>query len=400
MIGRRSGGIRTAVAQYASRFHRLLAGAHGVASPFGAWLLLALVAPAADRKDRRALAEVLGCGVDDAFAAATRMLAEPHAELVLGAAVWHDPRYGTGPLLDFLRTLAAHAESGPIPSQAQADAWARERTLGLIEQFPVELEQGDPVVVLLATAIAARVSWTVPFLVAAPGEAALPAAAGFAGVPLLRDPGGAAWSGFVRTDAGLLAGYTARSADGLLVTSAVGAPDADPAAVLDATQRLACAVAARRAPAPVSLFDLELGDGAAWRITEQASSYVGRPERYEFFLPAWHAVSDHDLIGAELGFPAAGAALVALLPPPPPDYAVEARQSAMARYTRMGFEAAAVTAMAVRATSAPRVENGPVRTARVEFTRPHAVVAVTAGDGDWDGLPVFSAWVAQAVPAE
>jgi hypothetical protein len=399
VIGRATGGIRDAVAQYATRFHRLFDGTHGVASPFGAWLLLALVAPAADRKARGDFAGLLGCEVDDAFEAATRMLAHPHAELVLGAAVWNDPRVETAPLLDFLRTLAAHAEGGPIPSQAEADAWARQRTLGLIERFPVDLDRGDPVVLLLATAIAARVSWQVPFNVIDPSASVLPAAPGFSGVPLLRDAGAAAWSGIVATDAGLLAGYTARSADGLLVTSAVGAAGAAPAAVLDATQRIACAVAARRPPPTVSLFDLELGDHEAWRITERTTTYVGLPERYDVVLPAWQAVSNHDLTRADLGFPAAGAMLVDLLPPRSSDYAVEARQSAMARYTRAGFEAAAVTALAARLTSAPRTEDGPVRTARVEFTRPHAAVATTDGDGDWDGLPVFSAWVAEAVPA-
>lgn len=58
-----------------------------------------------------------------------------------------------------------------------------------------------------------------------------------------------------------------------------------------------------------------------------------------------------------------------------------------------------MTGLAV-ATSASLPREDRVRTARVEFTRPHAVVAATEGDGDWDGLPVFSAWVAEAVPAE
>jgi hypothetical protein len=393
--------IPAAVARYASRFHRVLGGQHGVASPFGAWLLLALIAPAADRRGRRRIADILGCDVDEAFAAASRMLHAPHAELVLGAAVWHDPQFETEPLLDVLRRLAGHADAGPIPSQAAADAWAHERTVGLIDRFPLEIEGGDPVVLLLATAIAARVSWELPFLVAAPGAAVLSAAPGFDDLPLLRDPAGAAWSGFVDSEAGLLAAYSARSTDGLWVTSGVGAPDADPAAVLDATQRVACAVAAHQPPRTLGLFDLDVGDGAAWRITEQVQTYTGSPERYEFLLPAWEATSDHELMAADLGFVDAGAVLIDLLAPPTPPnrYDVEARQSAMARYTREGFEAAAVTAIGVQVTGAPRSEKGPVRTARVEFTRPHAVVAATEGSADWDGLPVFSAWVAAAVGA-
>ena len=391
--------IRDAVAQYATRFHRLLGGAHGVASPLGAWLLLALVAPAARGAQRAALADVLGADPDEAFAAATRMLHDPHAELALGAAIWHDPRYATEPLLDLLRRLAAHADSGPIPTQAEADAWARERTVGLIEQFPIAVEEGDPLVVLLATAIATRVSWQVPYDVVPSTMTVLPAAPGFAGLPLLADAGSPAWYGLVETDAGLLAGLTATSADGLLVTSAVGSPDADPVAVLDATQQLASDIAAGDAPRPISLFDLELGDGPAWRIGETQAD-AEKPERYEFLVPAWQAQTDHDLLAAEFGFADAGAAVIALLPPPPDDYSIEARQSAMARYTRVGFEAAAVTALGARVMSMVVRPSRTVRTARVEFTRPHAVVAATAGSGDWDGLPVFSAWVAEAVPAE
>jgi hypothetical protein len=387
--------IAAAVTHYAHRFHRVLGGRHGVASPFGAWLLLALVAPAATGEHRSALADILGCDPDDAFAAATRLLHEPHTELVLGAAAWHDADVETEPLLHFLRRLAAHVSSGPMPTQAEADAWAQKHTGGLINRFP--LDARGNVVLMLATAIAAKVTWYLPFRLAAADSAVLPADPEFAGKQLLRDPGARAWCGFAHTDAGLLAGYIAPSQGGLYVMSAIGERAADPAAVLDATQKLVCAVSSGAQPEPVSLFDLRLGDGVAWRITEETTSYVGSPERYEVLLPAWEAHSEHPLLPHDLGFAEAGDALIALLPPT--GYYTDARQIAMARYTREGFEAAAVTGMAVT-SSAPARREGRVRRARIEFTRPHAVVAATRGAGDWDGLPVFSAWVAEAVPAE
>ena len=82
----------------------------------------------------------------------------------------------------------------------------------------------------------------------------------------------------------------------------------------------------------------------------------------------------------------------------------EARQAATARYTRTGFEAAAITAMAGRLAMMPR--RGVLRTVELRFGHPYAGVAVTADDylargggqaprGPWDGVPVFSAWVAQ-----
>jgi hypothetical protein len=106
-------------------------------------------------------------------------------------------------------------------------------------------------------------------------------------------------------------------------------------------------------------------------------------------LPTWSARSEHDLMRPEFGFPAAVQALIALLPPD--EFRAEAKQSALARYTRTGFEAAAVTAMAIRAVA---VINGRMRSATLRFGHPYAVVARAAG-GEWDGVPVFSAWITE-----
>jgi hypothetical protein len=47
------------VARYARRFHAVIGWRHHVASPLGAWLLLALCAPAASGAQRRELIDVL-----------------------------------------------------------------------------------------------------------------------------------------------------------------------------------------------------------------------------------------------------------------------------------------------------------------------------------------------------
>jgi len=72
----------------------------------------------------------------------------------------------------------------------------------------------------------------------------------------------------------------------------------------------------------------------------------------------------------------------------------------MARYSRTGFEAAAVSAIAV--ALAMRVP-GKRREVILRFGHPYAVVAVTTGPtadptgaaSPWNGLPVFSAWVSE-----
>jgi len=74
----------------------------------------------------------------------------------------------------------------------------------------------------------------------------------------------------------------------------------------------------------------------------------------------------------------------------------------MARYTRTGFEAAAVTGMAIRAAALITARH---RVAELRFGHPYAVVAVTTDPAarpgppsavsPWHGVPVFSAWVSE-----
>ncbi|MEE3922312.1 hypothetical protein V2I01_40615 [Micromonospora sp. BRA006-A] len=58
------------LARYAERLHRAAGDTHHVASPLGAWLLLALTGPAATGDARAALAEALDADPDDAAAEA------------------------------------------------------------------------------------------------------------------------------------------------------------------------------------------------------------------------------------------------------------------------------------------------------------------------------------------
>lgn len=138
---------------------------------------------------------------------------------------------------------------------------------------------------------------------------------------------------------------------------------------------------------------MPLGQGDFWTITEER-----RPggDQVRVVLPAWTASSDHDLSAdPRLGFGAAARALGAAVSLPPN---VDARQSAVARYGRFGFEAAAVTAVALRGAMLP---SGLSRTATLRFGHPYAVVAVAGGRrrrDPWAGVPVFAAWVGE--PAE
>jgi hypothetical protein len=202
----------------------------------------------------------------------------------------------------------------------------------------------------------------------------------------------------VTPEAGDVAVHVAWARDGLLVASVAAAEDVPYGDVLAVAQRIGCACAAANprdrnaAGAPVprrAVADLPLGEAPLWRVREEMSS---DGDQINAVLPAWSADSKVNLAVAGLGFDAAAAALDPVDP-------WQAAQAAMARYSRTGFEAAAVTGMAIALAMRQAQRH---RVAELRFAHPYAAVAVAlqpatdrgAAPGPWHGVPVFSAWVA------
>jgi hypothetical protein len=395
------------VAGYGRRFDgQVLTGEHGVASPLGAWLLLALAAPLATGDGRADLESLLGTTADDAAARAGSLLGDAPPSVAAALAAWHRPGAVTPAYDQWVATWPTGTDRRALPTQAEADAWADEHTFGMIPTYPGDLDDPD-VVVVLASALATRAAWMQPFDVA-PSERL-----------------GRPWAGQVRQvleaprahtrllvqtpGAGLVGVHAARTGQGLIVASVVAAAEVAVPLVQEAAYQVLALVT--RAPGPaerVSLFDLPLGRGPAWTITElDGPSTV--PEDITVVLPAWTARSDHDLAGpsVDVGFGLAGSALDPVVQAGPG--AVAACQAAYAAFTRTRFEAAAVTSM-IRTVSA-RMPQARPRRAEVRFAHPYAVVAAVADPGPhqidpdaaappdaWRGVPVFSAWV--ATPSE
>jgi hypothetical protein len=391
-------GIIAPVARYARRLHALAGDRHHVASPLGAWLLLALCAQASQGRSRESLNVTLGADCGDAAELAAALLRAPHPAVPTAAAVWHRAAVSET-LARWLAWLPPEVQTGPLTTQADLDEWARRHTSGLIREFPLRLEDGT--LVLAATVLATRVSWQRPFDVVP--AAALGRSSPWASVvsQVLRTPEGPGHEQFVAvTDSvGDVAVHTAAASGGVWVTSVAAAPGVPAADVIDAAYDLATSLAAGRTVVRRSLFDLPLGEGPLWSVSERAVPLRGggRQERCTAVLPAWTARSTHDLSDPGLGFGAAARALAA--------GPWQARQAATAAYSRTGFEAAAVTGVAVAMAMVPP-RRGLVRAAELRFGHPYAVVAVTtdaAGHGaqgrpgapEWRGLPVFSAWVAE-----
>jgi hypothetical protein len=160
-----SSDLASLIARYARTLGEVIGDGHHVSSPLGAWLLLALCSPAARGDDAAKLADVLGANSALAASAAADLLAEPHPLVAAAAAVWSAPDAGNR---GWLAGLPRPVTRGDVPDQVTADRWAREHSFGLIEQFPLLVDA--QVYLLLATALATKVSWECPFDLA-PGTA-------------------------------------------------------------------------------------------------------------------------------------------------------------------------------------------------------------------------------------
>jgi hypothetical protein len=396
--------IATAVSRYAGTVHTAVRAEHHVVSPLGAWLVLALAGSAAGTPElRERLGEALGMPVDDAARVAAALLDAPHPAVAAAVGLWWRADAGTDGLTAYASKLPRAATREPLTDQAALDAWAREHSLGLIDRFPIELR--EDLLLVLASALATRVRWRQLFDLVPAGELG---SGSFAGVvtQALRSVRGHDVR-LVRTSAaGLVGAHVAASGDGLAVVSVLGAPDADPAAVLAAAHEVAAGLSDAWIGEPVSLFDVPAGKGEVGEIVEDTVTLTGpaRVERGDAVLPSWHARTQLDLLTGPTadGFAAAGEALAGLLPPQRTE--LEARQVAVASYSREGFEAAAITAVGVRTLAAREPREVLRRTLYLRFGRPYAAVAVAvpppsptaaAIDEAWFGLPVFSAWVAE-----
>ncbi len=402
-----------ALGRYAGLLHAKAGDGHHVVSPLGAWTVVALCAPAAEgERDREALSRVLGADPDAAFRLAASLLSDPHPLVAAAGGLWLRSGFETPRFKGWRESLPQAVTTGDLPSQADLDAWADDRTFGLIKRFPIEIT--PTVVCVLASALATRVSWEVPFDVVSAAELGEGRWSARLRSALRAPRGDPRHRQFLAATerAGTVCVHLAQARGGLLVGSVIAADeDASPGDVLAVAEEIVTAEARERGSAPrLSLFDLPLGDGPLWSIGESPTTNVkapsGRVELVVSVLPAWDAETTVDLARDEaLGFGDAARIVGSALELG--RWWHEARQASVDRYSAVGFEAAAVTGLAVAVSaSAPGIR----RTATVRFAHPYAVVAAVFGDErvperaglrtPWHGLPVFSAWVADPSEAE
>jgi hypothetical protein len=384
-----------------------------VSSPLGIWLLLAACVTAGVGSELGQLEEALGCSASEAASLLARFLEAPPPALHTALAVWVRSADRTTPLLEWSAGLPPRVERGPIPTQAEADAWAALRSSGLIKRFPLEIT--DLSRVILASALATKVTWQQRFEIA-PASEYLRTSSPWSGrvEHVLVDRSPVLPLMLAQTEAaGVVAVHVGVANEGLAVVSVAADPALDRNVVFEAAyeigrrSRLDALLEARR-----SLFDLPLGHGHSWEIVEDEVASYRAGDRSESIVSAtlvdWSAESELDLQRSErFGVVPALAALLGLIGPDQRGDEFDAVQSAVASYTSQGFEAAAITALGIRVAAAlTRPEQkGLRRTARLFFDHPHAAIALAGGPSEFTrqgsghtdlfGLPLFSAWVAE-----
>ncbi len=390
---------------------------NSIASPLGIWLLLAACSSGASDGDRDALEEALGCTTSEAVDLLGRFLDHPPPAVHTGLALWVRDSEITPALLDWNTMFPPQIERGDLASQTDADAWADRHTLGLIKRFPMPI--GRLTRLILVSAIATKVSWETPFEVVDAGKclrASSPWRGSVSRVLLARETRTPMMLAATEA-AGVVAVHLALAKEDLAVLSVAAAPEVERRLVFEAAYEIAARYRDDDlASARCSLFDLPLGSGHSWELTErEVRTHVAgeRSEEVESaVLAAWHVQCELDLKASEL-FSAELAlrALIELIGPHPEGDRTDAIHSAIASYTPTGFEAGALTALALETTGLTRpMGTGLERSARLYFDHPYAALALAgsrsdfhrsrAGHTDMFGLPLFSAWIDTPEEAE
>jgi serine protease inhibitor len=347
-----------------------------VLSGCGVWPLLSILADAADEPARTELATATTIAAADGRSAGLALLAELTAADSVSAALGAWVRRDIALREDWVRTLPAGTVE-PLTGQPALDAWASDHTGGLIDHFPVSVQPDT--LLILATAIVAKTAWRTPFH----DDVLEPASGPWAGGRAR----GLARNSETLTDAALLAGpdpvtrVIVRGTEDLDVHLLLGADS--PAGVL----RTGLGALDGSVEAHTALRIGDTGPGLTVRQTRAVSDTL-RIQLPPFEIQSTHDLLDHpDLFGLRAATDPRTGHFPALSDTP---LRIDgAAQNARARFTREGFEAAAVTAMRmVRAVALHRPHT--TTEIAVSFDRPFGFLAVHRPTG----LVVVAGWVA------
>ncbi|MEI2827331.1 MAG: hypothetical protein V9F04_13740 [Dermatophilaceae bacterium] len=348
----------TSAASYADQFGRQYAS-RSVSSSLGLWVLLAAA----------------GVRGEDEQRAAAELLADQPEGLKMALALWS--AIETPALREFVSSLPAQAATGKVPSQAEADRWVAENTDGMLTQHPSLAKA----VLVLSSTIMAKTQWPRPLSVVT--TSGLPG--WFSGVRGALLVGEHRWASVQVHDtdsAGRVVAAVIEGVNGVVVVSVLGEPEVEP----EALGRAAREIATNPEESRVDFGTLSEGDHGLFTVQTMG----GGKDAAWAYLPCWEVNDSFDVTEAP-GVPELVAKLHELAGSELP---VDGTQLAVARFDQYGFEAAAVTSMTMRSGHFSQRRS---RVVKANFDRPFAVHATYSGNGPWDGMPLFDAWITEIV---
>ncbi|MDO3646717.1 serpin family protein [Nocardia mangyaensis] len=348
------------------RWSATFAAGDAVVSGAGLWPLLAVLAGAAGGGARAELADAVGVRAEDAHPAGLELLRalDESREVSTAIGTWVRPGLELRP--EWVHSMPV-GTVGVLGDQAVLDAWARDHTHGLIERFPLRVT--PETVLAVATALVARTQWVQPF---EPREFAPETGPwqGHRGPGLRRFSRGDRSVSILGEDVTRVVVTGRGEFDVHLLISADG-PRRGLAAGIAA---LDDAIAVRTDP-PV--------DSIAPCLTVRRVESWGGGNGTSLILPPFEVRSAHDLTdqaalfglttaldGSRGHFPGLSDTPLALN---------AAAQHVLARFDATGFEAAAVTAVAMAVAGMPRKQWSTITSVTID--RPFGFLAVDRASG-------------------
>ena len=358
-----------------------------------AWPLLALLAHSADRRGRGELEDAVGLPAADGRAGALEILGllGDMAAVRSALGIWAreqfplDPAWTTGLPLGAVGRLTGDR----VVDKPRLDSWVRQHTDGLIDRMPVAVD--EETLLVLAAAMSVRTQWVRPFsdwgyrtrYDEGPWR-------DLRYYPLSRVSRILDRVSVAATEHGEITCLEILGRNGITVHLVIGEEGRSAGEVLQGGL-IARAGHGRKGS------ELRVGETAPGLVVERVPD--DEPDdRLLILTPRFWVDGDHDLrarpevFGLDAvtdpsrgHFPAIG---------PTPLAVSQAKQSAVALFTAEGFEAAAVTAMAMVAGGRPPVPPRRVREVRVELDRPFGFLASHRASG----LILAAGWVAEPEP--
>lgn len=373
---------------FSERFHENFKGKHRLASPLGAWCLLAYIAINDENPDPKVI-DSLGCSPAEAQVILTKLLQKQPKMVSLAVKSWLNP-----PVTHVASVKSWDKEakevSAPlkdIPTQDELNAWARAESNRLITQFPVEINP-DMFLVLFTNLVGTEVNWDEPYK-AVPDEAM-----------------GSAWkaenflvahkesySSYIYQDEshGLFGVHRKFAKDGEFSVYSVIA--LDDSVSEEATMAVARKLASSGTYKRLSAHELPLGESSHGILSVTAQKAPSSEEIFTTFLPAWESSNNFNLLQTDLGF---REALERFKDMDDAGIYIQAKQGVDAKYTAEGFKASSRT-FGISVKRCRPVEDCEIRHVTMRFNRPYAVVAmVDHVNKAWNRVPIFDGWVAEA----